>query len=91
VLITPPPPPNVFSPNGDGINDVWVITGLDPYPLCTVDIYTRYGQPVFSSTGYNKPWNGSFNGKPLPIGTYYYVITLTKQMKRMSGSVTVLR
>jgi len=91
VLITPPPPPNVFSPNGDGINDFWLIPGLDPYPLCTLNIYTRYGQPVFSSTGYNKPWNGSFNGKPLPIGTYYYVITLTKQMKRMSGSVTVLR
>ncbi len=91
VLITPPPPPNVFSPNGDGINDVWVIIGLEPYPECTVEIYTRYGQPVFHSTGYNKPWNGSFNGKPLPIGTYYYVITLTNQMKRMSGSVTVLR
>jgi gliding motility-associated-like protein len=91
VLITPPPPPNVFSPNADGINDVWVITGLQPYPLCTVDIYTRYGQPVFHSTGYNKPWDGTFNGKPLPVGTYYYVITLTRQMKRMSGSITVLR
>lgn len=91
VLITPPPPPNVFSPNGDSINDVWVIDGLQPYPLSTVDIYTRYGQPVFHSTGYNKPWDGTFNGKPLPVGTYYYVITLTKQMKRMSGSITLLR
>ncbi|MBS1565781.1 MAG: gliding motility-associated C-terminal domain-containing protein, partial [Bacteroidetes bacterium] len=44
--------PNAFSPNGDGINDTWVIEYLDSYPGCTVDVFNRYGQTVFHSTGY---------------------------------------
>lgn len=91
VRITPPPPPNVFSPNDDGVNDVWNIKGLEVYPECTVDVYTRYGQPVFHSAGYSRPWDGSINGKKLPTGTYYYVINLSPLVKRMSGSITIIR
>jgi len=66
--------PNAFSPNGDGINDEWRIQYLESYPGTTVDIFNRYGQKVFSSIGYDKPWDGKYNGKVLPLGTYYYVI-----------------
>lgn len=85
--------PNVYSPNGDGINDKWIITNLDYYPSAEVDIFNRYGQPVFHSTNYaQKPWDGTFNGKPMPVGTYYYIINAkSKYFKSKSGYVAILR
>ncbi len=83
--------PNAFSPNGDGINDTWQIASLSSYPDCIVEVFNRYGQIVFRSTGYPSPWNGTFNGSVLPVGTYYYIITTTHLPKPLSGSVTILR
>jgi gliding motility-associated-like protein len=83
--------PNAFSPNGDGINDVWNIKYLETYPDCTVDVYNRYGQPVLSSKGYAKPWDGTINGSPLPEGTYYYVINPKNGRKPYTGAITILR
>lgn len=84
-------PPNAFSPNGDNINDTWVIADLVLYPNAVVEVFNRYGQPVYRSSGYGTPWNGSYNGAPLPIGTYYYVIRLQPGSKPISGSVTILK
>jgi gliding motility-associated-like protein len=83
--------PNVFSPNGDGINDKWVIDQLAPYANATVNVYTRYGRSVFNSVGYKIPWNGTINGEPLPAGVYYYIIQLKQETKPISGWVTILR
>lgn len=84
--------PNAFSPNGDGINDTWRITNIEDYPACTVRVFNRYGQAVFSSTGYNKPWDGTTNNKALPVGTYYYIIeTKSVLFPGKNGSVTILR
>jgi gliding motility-associated-like protein len=84
--------PNAFSPNGDNINDKWVIPELNLYPNCKVNVYNRYGQPVFSaSNGYSMPWDGTYNGKPLPIATYYYVIELESGAPLLSGYVMILR
>ena len=83
--------PNAFSPNGDGINDTWVITNLSVYPGATVDVFNRYGQPVFHSENSSKAWDGTYNGKPLPVGTYYYIIDLKNNEKKMAGSVTIFR
>lgn len=82
--------PNAFSPNGDGINDVWVIQYLDSYEGATIDIFNRYGQKVFNSIGYNNPWNGKYNGKTLPVGTYYYVINPKNGRQVLSGSITII-
>lgn len=82
---------NTFTPNGDGINDTWNITGLIAYVNATVDIFNRYGQPVFHSIGYPVPWDGTYNGKPLPVGVYYYVIHLNMGNQVLSGYVTLLR
>ena len=90
-ILKEPKVPNVFSPNGDGINDQWVIQFLDSYPGCTVEIFNRYGQKVYQSTGYSKPWDGMINGNPLPIGTYYWIINPKNGRKQMNGSVTILR
>ena len=84
-------PPNVFSPNGDGINDKWMISNLSDYPGSYVEIFNRYGQRIFYSTGYNYPWDGTYNGKPLPVATYYFVITLKNGFEPINGSVTIIR
>lgn len=83
--------PNVFSPNGDGVNDYWLINFLNTYANCRVQVFNRYGQKVFESNGYSTPWNGTFKNQPLPFGTYYYVIELRKGMKALTGYVTLVR
>lgn len=83
--------PNTFTPNGDGINDVWNIQSLTYFPLCTVNIYNRYGSLVYQSKGYDKPWDGMYNGTIMPVGTYYYVINLQNGTAALAGYVTVVR
>jgi gliding motility-associated-like protein len=83
--------PNTFTPNADGINDTWNIKYLDLYKSCNVNVFNRWGQPVFSSIGYGKPWNGVYNGIALPTGTYYYVIDLKNNSKILSGFVAIIR
>lgn len=83
--------PNTFTPNGDGINDVWEIKNLVKYPNCAVEIYNPQGQLLFKSRGYTKAWDGTYNGKPLPSGTYYYVIDPKDGQTRKAGYVTILR
>ncbi|MCC7399903.1 MAG: PKD domain-containing protein [Chitinophagaceae bacterium] len=90
-VLKKPSIPNIFSPNGDGIHDLWVIQYLSSYPGCTVDIYNRYGQLIFHSVGYNTPWDGTVNGKPVPVGTYYYIVDPKNGRSKMSGYVDVIR
>ena len=83
--------PNGISPNGDMINDVWIIKGSEDYPNMTVDIYNRWGDKIYSSRSYGTPWDGTRNGAPLPDGAYYYVIDTKKGRKPFTGAITVLR
>ncbi|MES2371888.1 MAG: gliding motility-associated C-terminal domain-containing protein [Bacteroidota bacterium] len=82
---------NVFSPNGDGVNDIWEMPEIKYYPESIIEIFNRTGQLLFRSVGYEKPWDGKQNGKDLPVGTYYYVIRLTKTDPPIGGSVTIIR
>jgi gliding motility-associated-like protein len=66
--------PNAFTPNGDGINDNWVIPYLNTYSGSSVTIFNRYGFIVYQSTGYPAPWDGTGKEGPVPAGTYYYII-----------------
>jgi gliding motility-associated-like protein len=83
--------PNVFSPNGDGINDTWIIKGLEKYTKSRIAIYSRYGQMMYSGIGYKIPWDGKHNGKELPVGTYYFVIDPVNGNKPRVGYVTILK
>lgn len=86
--------PNVFTPNGDGINDFWDIKGLKDYRAAIIDIFNRWGQPVLHITGgYAKPWDGNLtNGSALPGGTYYYVIQPNaKGYGKLTGAITIIR
>jgi gliding motility-associated-like protein len=82
-----------FSPNGDGINETWQIDYVEQFPNIDVEIYNRWGQLLFKSKGYDKPWDGTYNGDPLPIGTYYYVIVLNhpKFPDPITGPVTIVK
>ena len=83
--------PNIFSPNGDGVHDSWMIKYLDTYPESTVDIFNRYGQSIYHSVGYGVPWDGTINGKPVPIGTYYYIVNPKNGRAIITGYVDVIR
>ncbi|WP_461788730.1 gliding motility-associated C-terminal domain-containing protein [Pedobacter sp.] len=84
--------PNVFSPNGDGKNDQWLIRNISDYIGTKVQIFNRYGQQVFKNDNFISPWDGIMNGKPLPLGSYYYILDLANKAKtRYTGSVTILR
>ncbi|WP_347158886.1 gliding motility-associated C-terminal domain-containing protein [Pontibacter chitinilyticus] len=83
--------PNTFTPNRDGINDTWEIANIDKYPHCKVQVFNQWGNMVFSSDGYGEKWDGRYQGKELPIATYYYVIHLDKNEKPLAGSITIVR
>ncbi|SKA12411.1 PKD domain-containing protein [Sediminibacterium ginsengisoli] len=90
-VLQAPDVPNAFSPNGDGINDTWKIKYLDSYPGAVVEVYNRYGQIVFRSVGYGKEWDGTYQGNPLPVATYYYIINPGNGRQAMTGSVTIIK
>ena len=83
-----------FSPNGDGVNDAFIIDRIDRYPNAVVQIFNRWGNLIYESpTGYTTPWDGSYKGKVLPVGTYYYVIDLKDDNIKglITGPVTILK
>ncbi|MFS2185184.1 PKD domain-containing protein [Mucilaginibacter sp. Mucisp84] len=83
--------PNVFTPNGDGVNDVWNVKYLESYPNNKVDVYNRFGEKVYSSIGYSVPWDGKYKGSYLPPGTYYYIIDPKNGREVIAGNVTIIR
>jgi gliding motility-associated-like protein len=69
--------PTIISPNGDSANDVWKLEFLQyGYPNAHIEIYNEWGQTIFTSDGYQNPWDGTYNGQPVPDGNYMYVIQL---------------
>ena len=65
---------NVVTPNADGYNDTWIIDNIWAYPEAEVIIFNRYGMEVYRGTNYANDWDGTYEGKDLPDGAYYYVI-----------------
>lgn len=90
-VLKKPKPPNTFTPNGDGINDLWEIKYLNDYPGCIVEVYNSTGSLIFRSVGYPTPWDGTWKGQKVPVGTYYYVIDPKNGRPRIAGFVTILR
>jgi gliding motility-associated-like protein len=85
-------PTNTFTPNGDGFNDIWKIRYIEKYPDCNVELYSPQGNLIYKiNNGAQKAWDGTINGKPMPAGTYYYIINPKNNRKRITGYVTLLR
>jgi gliding motility-associated-like protein len=85
--------PNAISPNDDAINDVWNLGFTQIYPDMTVLIFNSWGQTVWESQpGYPEPWDGTSNGKPLPMDSYFYIIDLKDgETEPITGHVTIIK
>ncbi|RYD99075.1 MAG: tandem-95 repeat protein [Sphingobacteriales bacterium] len=83
--------PNLFTPNGDGINDVFEIRGLNQYQSNELQIVNRWGNEVFHAKGYQNNWTG----EGLNEGTYYYLLRVKKagsdEMEVFKGYITLIR
>lgn len=100
VVVGPPVPftiiaPNVFSPNGDGINDLFRIGFKGEVQVTNLYIYNRYGQRVFETNNITTGWDGNYKQRPLPVATYYWLaagidLYTNKQIQR-AGSVSLIR
>lgn len=72
----------VLTPNGDGVNDAWIIEGILFYPGNTVYVYNKWGDLVYNTKNYDNTWMGTNNkGEQLGDGTYYYVLKLNQENK----------
>lgn len=81
---------NLFTPNNDGYNDHWEITGLESFGTHDIRVFNRWGKLVFSSTSYENDWDGTSDGVALPSAAYYYVIK-TENAGTITGTVNIVR
>ncbi|MEY4288843.1 MAG: hypothetical protein RLZZ30_931, partial [Bacteroidota bacterium] len=86
--------PEAFSPDGDGINDYFVIEGIDRLQENDIIIFNRWGSEVFKMNNYNNSWNGTsqsslnVGGDELPSGTYFYILdTKTNKLGVLKGYI----
>lgn len=88
-------PYNTFTPNGDDINDTWIIPGIESFQSSIVNIYNKWGQQVHLNSPYSNEqgWDGRQFGSELPVGTYYYVISVFNNCKEefLAGTVNIIR
>jgi gliding motility-associated-like protein len=75
------------------MNDFFEIEDAQYYPGILVEVYTRWGEKIFSSTGYSddQRWDGTYNGKDVPLGTYYFIIVPYIGAEARTGPVTIVR
>ncbi len=86
--------PTGFTPNGDGLNDVFRLTTLKYQKLVTFAVFNRWGQKVFETNDPNVGWDGTFNGTPQDIGVYDYIIIIARPdgtNRTYKGNVTLIR
>ena len=82
--------PSGLSPNGDGINDIWDIQGIDLFDDFQVKILNRWGNVLYSTTHTNySPWDGTYKGSKVPTSDYYYVLESLTLNKVYTGTLTV--
>ncbi len=83
--------PTAFTPNGDGLNDLWRVSGIDPTFGAVAMVFNVYGQQVYRVENDFINWDGKRNGVPQPIGNYVYYILLNNGKKVMKGMLTLIR
>jgi gliding motility-associated-like protein len=83
--------PNTFTPNGDGINDLWTVSGGESYQNLPTSVYNRNGVLVYETKSGMPLWDGSYKNLPVPTGTYYFIIKSPQFKAPLKGSITVVR
>ena len=86
-----PEVPTAFSPNGDGINDYWVIGAMEEYIDAEIQVYNRWGDLVFYSERNSEYWDGTYKGKKMPAADYFYIIKDVNKADLSHGRVTLRR
>ena len=81
---------NLLTVNGDGYNDTWIVKNIENYPGTETIVVNREGQQVFYSSAYDNTWDGTYKGKHLPDGTYYYFIKFKNSDKVYKFPITIL-
>ena len=83
----------IITPNDDGVNEYFKFFCLEGGNLTDNDltIFNQWGDQVFKATPYENDWSGTYNGKELPGGTYYYVFRPGNGMKEIKGFVVIMR
>lgn len=66
--------PSAFSPNADGMNDSWVIPNIGSFPQAEVSVFSRWGELIYFSRGYDQPWDGTYKHETVQTGVYTYQI-----------------
>ncbi|MDB5252167.1 MAG: hypothetical protein JWP27_1336 [Flaviaesturariibacter sp.] len=87
-------PMDAFTPNGDGQNDFWRATNGNCTVAVQAQVFNRYGSQVFATADYHNDWNGTFQGKALPDGAYYYILSyklVNGRVATVRGNVTIIR
>jgi len=85
--------PNAFTPNGDGVNDVWYVYGTGVKDI-QMTVFDRWGEKVFESTDQSHGWDGTYRGAQEPAGVYVYIVNvsyLDNQTLEKNGSLTLIR
>jgi gliding motility-associated-like protein len=82
---------NGFSPNDDGVNEVFKIENIEMHPNNEVFVFNRWGTQVFAARGYTNYWDGKYRGTSLPDGTYFYLIYLDGRRQEFSGHLQINR
>ncbi len=82
--------PDIYTPNGDGINDTWVIPFIENLSDYTLNIYARGGALLYTTTAYANDWDGTYEGDDLPDGPYWYVVRLADGTE-YKGAVSIVR
>ncbi|MEE1945818.1 MBG domain-containing protein [Pedobacter sp. KR3-3] len=82
---------NILTPNGDGVNDKWVVENIDQYPNNEVKIFDKAGRVLYGKKGYDNSWDATINGLPLNEGTYFYIIDFGPGKLKKKGFITVVR
>jgi gliding motility-associated-like protein len=85
--------PKAFSPNGDGLNDIWSINSNGNYQILNLQVFDRWGEKVFSASISNPSWNGVYKNAPLPAGVYSYLLSVKKnrQIYEKTGEVILVK
>jgi gliding motility-associated-like protein len=82
---------NTFTPNGDGANDRWSVPGLRFYEGARISVFDRVGTRMFYTENPDLGWDGTFNGKELPIGSYFWVIEAIEVGEIRRGILNLIR
>jgi gliding motility-associated-like protein len=82
---------NLITPNGDGINDYWLVNNIDMFPGHKIKIFDRAGRVLLWLRDYKNDWDGRVNGAALDEGTYYYLIDFGNGKEFKKGYITIVR